>query len=193
MLGNWGLHRGGEGAGRSKELMLGLGSGSHLLHLCSLELSLTGVQLALASCDLYPEGLAGWPHPGAATCQQTPGPASLSLSFPGWLWPWSPLMIPYRRLITADTPNDKGSLQSFCLFSQHPSFTFFAFNSPRSSLSISFSLLPVFSTVYSVFPCCSHFVSLLYIRFFLSLSVPHSLLFLALHPSFLLSPLSPIL
>lgn len=58
--------------------MLGLGSGSHLLHLCSLELSLTGVQLALASCDLYPEGLARWPHPGAVTCLQIgPGPASL--------------------------------------------------------------------------------------------------------------------
>lgn len=70
MLGNWGLHRGGEGAGRSKELMLDQGSASHQLHLCSLELPLTGVQQALASCDLYPEGLAGWPHPGAATCQQ---------------------------------------------------------------------------------------------------------------------------
>lgn len=73
MLGNWGLHRGGEGAGRSKELMLDQGWASHRLHLCSLELPLTGVQQALASCDLYPEGLAGWPHPGAATCQQVPG------------------------------------------------------------------------------------------------------------------------
>lgn len=80
MLGNWGLHLGGEGAGRSKELMLELASGSHRLHLCSLELPLTGVQQALASCDLYPQGLAGWPHPGAATCQQVPARARLPLS-----------------------------------------------------------------------------------------------------------------
>lgn len=84
MLGNWGLHRGGEGAGRSKELMLELGSGSHRLHLCSLELPLTGVQQALASCDLYPEGLAGWPHPGAATCQQVQATARLP-PYPSWL------------------------------------------------------------------------------------------------------------
>lgn len=112
----------------------------------------------------------------------------LPLSFPYWLWPWSPLMIPYWRLIRADIPKDKGSLQSFsCLFSQHPSFPF-PFDSPPSSLSISFSLLPVFS--YSVFRCFSYFVSLLYIWFFFCLCLPFPPVSCS-PPLFLLSPLPP--
>lgn len=46
MLGNWGLQRGGEGAWRSKELMVRLGWPSHLPGTCTGELSLTGAQQA---------------------------------------------------------------------------------------------------------------------------------------------------
>lgn len=63
MLGNWGLQRGGEGAGRSKELMLGLRSGSHLPATCTGELSLQVLGLP-QPLTYTPQGLAGGPTQG---------------------------------------------------------------------------------------------------------------------------------
>lgn len=75
MLGNWGLQRGGEGTGRSKELML---DGGGLAETPAWHLLRGAVPAGSAGQPptYTPEGLAGGPTQGRPPAQADPPPAS---------------------------------------------------------------------------------------------------------------------
>lgn len=181
MLGNWGLQRGGEGAWRSKELMVRLGWPSHLPGTCTGELSLTGAQQAQPPTytpQAWPSGptqgrppAAGPPLPppsdrdsaaprGGGLLTLTTGSEGIRAEMnpdgaPLLLCPSLSSLAPLSHLLPS-------SPVSFCL-----SFLFLCFShfSPLLSALPSSLQLFLFPSVF-----LSHFLSLLFASYFLSLS-----------------------
>lgn len=167
MLGNWGLQRGGEGTGRSKELMLGLGSAGPPA--CRLHRGAVpaGAQQAPAS-DLYPRAWLAAPPRGGHWQQTRPsllGSQAATVPWPATSGPANDTLRPALQQ-TFPLPSSV-PFSLFCLSFLILVPPFFLLILPHFPL-LSFSYLSTFPPSFCILPLSLHLCFSFFFPHFLS-------------------------